>query len=67
MNMEINFKNGVVLYKVAVMSDSTAALLTFFWCQLILAAKRKGQILQGICNVVFSFLSFHWVKFYFSY
>lgn len=42
--------------------------LTYFLCrQLIVAAKRKGQILQGICNAIFNFLSFHWLKFCFSY
>lgn len=65
--MEITFRNGVASYKVAAMSDSTAALLSFLCHQLILAAKRKGQILQGICNVMFSFLSFHWLKFCFFY
>lgn len=65
--MEITFKNGVALYKVAAMSESATALLTFLCCQLTLAAKRKGQILQGICSVMFSFLPFHWLKFCFSY
>lgn len=61
--MEITFKNGVSLYKVAAICDSTSDLLDFLCHQLILAAERKGQILQGNRNVMFSLLCFHWLKF----
>lgn len=56
------FKNAVALYMVAAISDSTAALLAFLYHQLMVAAERKGWILQGICNRMVSFLSFHWLK-----
>lgn len=65
MNIEVTFKNAVALYMVAAISDSAAALLAFLCHQLTIAAIGKGQIWQGICNGMFSFLSFHWLKFLF--
>lgn len=65
MNIEVTFKNAVALYMVAAISDSAAALLALLCHRLTFAATGKGQIWQGICSGMCSFLSFHWLKFLF--
>lgn len=65
MDIEVIFKDAVVLYMVAAISNSTAVLLTFLCHQLTAAAKGKGQILQGLFYGKFSFPSFQWLKFLF--
>lgn len=65
MNIEVALNNAMALYMIAAISDSTAALLALLCYQLTVVAKGKGQILQGICNGMLSFLSFHWLKFLF--
>lgn len=47
---------------VPTVSDFTAAFFAMLCQQLTVAARGKRQVLQGICNEIFSFFSFHRLK-----
>lgn len=65
MNIEVTFKNAAALYVVAARPDSAAAFLALLCHQLTTAARGRGQIFARNYNGMFSFLSFHWLKFLF--